>query len=53
MELSESFVLNLRTFILAKGWPILIVGSIILTWQGVRFFAQTKGATFAIPFAPA
>lgn len=44
--LSESTAISLRTFILASGWPILIIGSIIITWQGITFFAQTKGTIF-------
>lgn len=47
MLLSDSALIDLRAAILAIGWPVLIVGSIILFFMGWRFAKATKGTIFA------
>lgn len=45
--MSDQAILVLRAAILAIGWPVLIVGSIILFFMGWRFAKATKGTIFA------
>jgi len=47
MLFSDSALLTLRGVILAIGWPVLIVGSIVLFFMGWRFAQATKGTVFA------
>ncbi len=47
MLLSDSILIDLRAAILAIGWPVLIVGSIMLFFMGWRFAKATKGTIFA------
>lgn len=45
--MSDQTILILRTAILAIGWPVLILGSVILSFIGWRFAKATKGTIFA------
>jgi signal transduction histidine kinase len=45
--MSPGSIITLRTFILAIGWPVLIVGSVVLSSLGWRFAKATKGTIFA------
>lgn len=47
MLLSDSAIMSLRAAILGIGWPVLIVGSVILFFMGWRFAKATKGTIFA------
>lgn len=47
MLVSDSAILILRAAILAIGWPVLIVGSVVLSVMGWRFAKSTKGTIFA------
>lgn len=47
MIVSDSAIVALRAAILVIGWPVLIVGSIILFFMGRRFAHTTKGTIFA------
>lgn len=45
--MTESAAIVLRTAILSIGWPVLIVGSFILSFMGWQFAKITKGTIFA------
>lgn len=47
MIISDPAVIALRAVILVIGWPVLIVGSVILFFMGWRFAKATKGTIFA------
>lgn len=47
MIISDHVIIALRVAIFAIGWPVLIVGSVILFFMGWRFAKATKGTIFA------